>query len=119
MRLLKWLTLNGLFCAGIYFGFYKEVGSIGVFVSFFAWFMLVVTLVGVSADDVHNGLISDGYTKPPLPPIVDFIYDACVVIALLCANAPVTAIVYTISCFFSSCIWSEISKKVEKNAENN
>lgn len=92
MKLLKYLAINGVFTASLYFGFIEEIGGALNLAYFMAWWAIIVSFCAYS-DDAKELMQETGR---PVPEWFDVVFDLCVVAVLVWYGAIATGLFYAI-----------------------
>lgn len=106
-RKLTWLLFNGLFAAGIYFAFFKNVVGAERVVILYTWVALIISIL-IQNDKRINLLREKGRSVPKL---IDVTFGLSVVVVFVWFGAWITASAYLLHLIFHFAAWEKATDK--------
>lgn len=94
MKIIKWIVVNVMLSASIYYGLYQEVDGAANIAYFLAWFTVAVSLLALSDEHIKE-LRKEGRAAPAW---LDGVIDICITLSFVWAGAIGTGIFYAMAC---------------------
>jgi hypothetical protein len=106
MKKIKWVAINGLFAAGIYFGFYEGIEGAKNVTMLIAWATIVMSF------SYLTDAVKESFKKSErsMPASVNVIYDLAVACAFAWFGAWVTAAFWLLHLVMQEAAWDEAKK---------
>jgi len=107
MNLIKYVIVNGLFGASVYYGFFEGVEGALNIAYFYAWLCSIVSLL--ATEETVKALAEKG-KKPSVPKWINAVFDISISCVFVWFGAWVTGLFYMIHLVKSSDLWSKVAE---------
>jgi hypothetical protein len=107
MKKLKWILLNGVFMAAVYFGFYQDIEGAYNIAMGIAWLSIIVSFM-LMGDEAQKRLKTHGRS---MPKSINLSSDTIILFSFAWHGAVFTAIGYFIHMAITEHAWNEALKE--------